>query len=171
MKMGLFNSTFWGAIIILLGLSIILKSIFNIDIPFFRIIVGIIIIAVGIKLITSSFAEKPKNIKIDTESIKEGNEYNVIFGKSIIDLSKIDTDQRSTIIEINTIFGTTNLYIKKEQNIRIIVDVAFGYVTFPDSSGISFGNRIYDNNNYNNTENYIIIKTNTTFGTLNIHTK
>ncbi|MDD2331344.1 MAG: hypothetical protein PHI68_01685, partial [Candidatus Cloacimonetes bacterium] len=45
-----FGNMFWGILIILLGLSLILKD-FNINIPLFKIFFGLIIILFGIKLL------------------------------------------------------------------------------------------------------------------------
>ena len=45
MKMGfLFSGVFWGGVLVLLGISIIIKVVFHIDIPVFRVVVALVLI-------------------------------------------------------------------------------------------------------------------------------
>ena len=45
----LFGGVFWGIVLVLLGLSIIVRIVFNIHFPFFRILFALIIIYFGLK--------------------------------------------------------------------------------------------------------------------------
>mgnify|MGYP003990967287 FL=1 len=47
----LFSGLFWGVMLVLFGASMILRAVFNLDIPIFRIIFALVIIYFGVKLL------------------------------------------------------------------------------------------------------------------------
>ncbi|MGE5605051.1 MAG: hypothetical protein ACM3YE_05095, partial [Bacteroidota bacterium] len=56
MKMGfIFSQVFWGIFLILLGASFILKVLFHLDIPVFRLFVSFILIYMGFRVLTGGF--------------------------------------------------------------------------------------------------------------------
>ena len=52
------TAAFWGVIIVLIGLSIILREVFHVNIPFVRIIFGVLLIYWGVKIISNGFYPK-----------------------------------------------------------------------------------------------------------------
>ena len=51
--MGFLSSgIFWGTIVVIFGISMLLKAVFHIDLPVFRILLGLIVIYFGLRLIT-----------------------------------------------------------------------------------------------------------------------
>jgi len=63
------SAVFWGVLIIIFGLSIILKEVFHINFPFLRVIFGIFLIFWGIKVISgSSWKNKNEDSAIFTSA-------------------------------------------------------------------------------------------------------
>ena len=126
----LFGSLFWGILLILLGVSMILKAVYKIDIPVIRIMFAIIIIYWGLKMLFGTpFINKNENNvifnKADIEHVEAGKEYNVIFGRSEIDLRDICLNERSSELEINIIFGYGEIYINPDIPLLIKVSTVF----------------------------------------------
>lgn len=52
------NGSRWGIILILVGLLLILRAIFNIYIPIFRPVAGLVLLALGIDMLVDAFTRK-----------------------------------------------------------------------------------------------------------------
>ncbi|MGC8764518.1 MAG: hypothetical protein ACP5QT_01350 [Brevinematia bacterium] len=145
----LWNGIFWGVVLIIFGLSVILKAVFHIDIPVFRLFVAFIFIYIGVKIIIGDKIIKPKaterdvifsegEFKYNSEKTKE---YNIIFGSGKIDLSDVGELTENKVIKINTIFGGGSLILKKNTPFRLKTSVAFGGISFPEGEAIYFGEK------------------------------
>ncbi|MGM0504252.1 MAG: YitT family protein, partial [Bacteroidota bacterium] len=86
---------FWGILLILIGLGIVIRVVFNIDFPLIKFIIAFFFIFIGIKILIGNYsfshAEADEDTTIFSESKVLGQdenfkEYNVIFGSTIIDL-------------------------------------------------------------------------------------
>ncbi len=151
MRIGfLFTQTFWGVVLILFGISAILRS-FNINVPFFRIFIALLFIYFGISLMVGgptfhhSYRDGStavfSNIKITAQDITE-DEFSIIFGSGELDLRNMEADQIRNI-EVNVIFGSGTLILDQEQLAEIQVSSAFGSAKMPDGNNISFGEYTY----------------------------
>jgi hypothetical protein len=142
----IFSGLFWGVIIILLGLSVILNAAFHIHIPLFRIIIGLILIYFGIKFIAgpSWHGKTPGNMVLFSDSKVTMNddkgEINVLFSRATI-----DTAAAANGAKINTIFGASTIKVSKDIPTIISIETAFGGVRMPDGNTVSFGNYTYKN--------------------------
>ena len=132
---------FWGCVFMLLGLSIILKAVFHVNLPIFRIIIAGIFIFMGIRMLmgpswscrmpgmpTTMFAEN----RINAGSAQGHQE--VLFGRALIDAT-----QGTAPLSANTVFGSTLITISKTVPTEIRVESAFGRAGLPDGSAITFG--------------------------------
>ena len=168
----LFGGTFLGIILILVGIAALLRS-FDINLPFGRIVIGLLIIYVGFAFLFGGgiFIEDGNTIVFNSSNIKvtdniEG-EYNIIFGSGIIDLTDVDPDNITTNIEINTIFGTSEVLLDSNKPMRIELSSVFGRATAPDGNAVTFGDYVISNKT--NDNDYIInIKAAAVFGGTNI---
>ena len=89
MKMGfLFSGIFWGVILILLGLAMIIKVVFNVSLPIFRIVFAIIFVYIGFKILVGGFGGGIKTEKND-----------VVFGETIIEAKGSDERAGSCPVE------------------------------------------------------------------------
>src|SRR5260221_11993184 len=92
------SAVFWGVIVILVGLSIILKAVFGIHIPFLPIIFGLIIIYWGVRILTGGvFSFSRSNSAVFSEAHinydDTQGDYNIVFGSGVIDLFKMEASQ------------------------------------------------------------------------------
>lgn len=177
MKMG--AGLFWGALLILIGLGIVIRVVFNINFPIVKFIVAFFFIFIGIKLLVGNFnfwhGHIDENTTLFNESRIDGQdenfkEYNVIFGSSVIDLRNIDLSTGSKEIKINTIFGGTVLKIDDKIPVKIKADAAFANAKLPNGNTATFGTGRYESETYNRDTNHVYIKGDVVFGSLEIRT-
>jgi len=169
----IFSSFFWGAVIILFGLSIILNAIFNIKIPVFSIIIALIFIYIGLKILLGSFGIKPsKNTVVFSTNDLKGSgsdeEYNIIFGKGTIDLTQIELEDKSIRYEVNVIFGDGKIVLDPEKPVIIKVSSVLSGAHLPDGNVAAIGNNTYISHGYVKGEKYISVHADVVFGALNI---
>jgi hypothetical protein len=173
MKMGfMFTGLFWGIVLMLLGMSVILNGVFHIHIPLFRIIMGVVIIYFGFKVMLGNQWHGHgqhalfSDVRVDA-TMNNGKEFNVIFGKGDIDFSNIElTETRK--VKVNTIFGGTILKISPQLPLKIIVSAVFSGANLPDGNMVSFGDYTYQSENFSDGTPYLEIDANVVFGGLDI---
>jgi predicted membrane protein len=146
----LFSGLFWGIILILLGVSIIVRIVFHIHVPIVRVVFALILIYLGIRvLVGGSWLCSHHNGTIfgsSTMSLASGrNEYKVIFGATSIDATAEVTGSAPERVTIKTIFGESRLIIASSVPTVVHVNTAFGEARFPDGNSISFGETTYKN--------------------------
>jgi hypothetical protein len=171
----IFSGVFWGFILILLGLTMILKVVFNIDIPVFRLLLALILIYWGAKLLFGlSFVPKSeKNVVFDDKDITHivsDKEYNVVFGKSNIDLRNFDWQGESAKVEINVVFGSSTIFINPEIPTKIKMEAVFAEGKLPEGNISFFGDNLYQTSSYKEGENYLLIELDIVFGSCLVRT-
>ncbi len=164
-----FSSIFWGLLIILFGISIIIKAVFKIDIPIFRMVFALLLIYWGVKLMFGNvFSKKTEGTVVFSEAkfdaSSSNNEYNVIFGRSDIDLRNIDLSQGNVRAEVNIIFGSGSVYLSPEVPAIIKVETVFGDSRLPDKAVSSFGNTVYRTPVFKEDEPHLQIEMDIVFG-------
>jgi hypothetical protein len=176
MKMG--TSMFWGVLLIIIGLSLVIKIVFNIDFPVFKIILAFIFIYIGLKILLGHSFRPFHERKTDSEvifgestfnNVEDGKEYNVVFSKGSFDLRNIPlrTDG-PTRVKINTVFGGAKILIDKNKPIRIKADAVFSGAQMPNGNSTAFGSTIYTSDSLDLTKPFLDIKADVVFGGLDI---
>ena len=165
----LFSGLFWGVMLVLFGISMILKAMFHFDIPIFRIIFALIIIYFGVKLLLGRHAFKGDNNysmfrSSDVTMSEDGGEYDVIFRQSNIDLSNIDISESSKKVEVNVVFGSGNLLIDPAKPMKLNISTVFADCKLPHRSINFFGDSNYTTSSYVEGENYILLNIDVVFG-------
>lgn len=166
-------SIFFGVLLVLFGASLIVKVVFNVDIPVARIIIALFLIYLGIRI----FVGKDLRIRSHKENeyvtffsqrkitdIENGREYTVVFGKAVMDLSEIiPADSQQISVKLNTIFGNSDILYNDTVPIKIKATTAFGGTKLPDGTTESFGTYEY-NSGSTDHQAVLSIETNTVFG-------
>ncbi|MDA3813241.1 MAG: LiaF-related protein [Candidatus Cloacimonetes bacterium] len=165
----LFSGLFWGVMLVLFGISMILRAVFNLDIPIFRIVFALVIIYFGVKLLVGRQAFKgDRNFSMFRSSnvtmSESGGEYNVIFGQSNIDLSNIDISESSQKVEVNIVFGSGNLLIDPQKPMKISVSTVFADCKLPKRNINFFGDSNFKTPGYVEGENYLKLDIDVVFG-------
>lgn len=150
----LLTGIFFGTLLVLWGLSLIVEAIFGISIPVLRIGFACLLIYAGLVLIKGMYeAHTQKTIFFSQETVKADktkvqNYYKIVFGQGTIDLSDIvDVSSDVVNVQIYTLFGKAILKINPEIPTTINATSVFSSVTFPDKTIISLGNYRYATGN------------------------
>ncbi len=168
-----------GIILILLGLSAILKVIFNVDFPVFKIAVAAFFIYIGIRLLTNgTFGfhcdKSDENSVIFGErtitNVEDGKEYNVIFAGAVYDLNNVTLEPgKNKHIKLNTIFGGSKLLLNKNIPVKINSNTVFGGTSMPNGNNNAFGESQYRTDTLaNDSLTHLVIEANTVFGGLKV---
>jgi predicted membrane protein len=176
MKMG--TALFWGLLLILIGLSLIFRIIFNIDFPLFKIIIAFLFIFIGIRILIGStgfvtFHGKAGNAVFSEQKYKVasgGREYNVIFGSGVYDFRDFDPSKGTKSVKISSVFGSAEILINIDTPVRIRVEAVFAGVNLPNGNSAVFGNSTYESPNFNPDLPYLEINLDAVFGGINVKT-
>jgi predicted membrane protein len=173
----LFSSIFWGVIIIIIGIVVIINVIFGTKIPIIPLIIGLILIYFGVRIITGlSCRRSPKSVIFEEKKIETttpSGKYDVIFGRSVIDLTKSEIKEGVSKVEINTIFGSSVVKIDPMMPVKIKASSAFGSGRLPDGNMVAFGEYTYksDTLKKTDTEDYLLIELHVVFGSAEVVAK
>ena len=126
MKMGfLFGNLFWGIIVILVGISIILKG-YGVNIPYFHILIAIVIIMFGLSILIGGFSKK-KSHGINTNS-KRGKteEFTSVFADGSHDFGKLDP--KTEKVGVTVVFGNMRVKLPSDIGFDFESNAVFGTV-------------------------------------------
>jgi hypothetical protein len=166
----LFTEVFWGIFLIIIGLSVVIKVLFNINIPLLRLALAFLLIYLGISMLVGGqgIKARPNTVLFNEMHLKasEAGQYNIIFGKGTLDLSALTAGGAKT--ELNTIFGAGVIEVNPKIPVRLHVNAAFAGATMPDGNTISFGDYLYQSPEYREGQPFLEIEANVVFGALTI---
>jgi len=163
---------FWGALLLLLGIALIIKVVFNVDFPVFKIVIGVFFILIGLKVIFGRVlipeGKIGPNETIFSERVYEspesGKEYSVVFGKGVYDFTNVDLSKGDFNVEINTVFGGSVIKISDDIPVKIQADAVFAGAELPDGNTAVFGSTYYNSANYSSDSASLNIKMSVVFG-------
>ena len=177
MRMGI--GLLMGVLIILLGLGIIINVFFHVNIPIFKILVGIVFIYIGLKVILGNWFTFPMRQWRCEDTVfsnrtyhglsGETNEYNAVFGRAVIDLRSIELTEKVTRVKINAIFGGAEVILDKDIPVRIKAEAVFGGVELPENVAGGFGSASYRSKDFDRNKNHLRIDASSVFGGIEIH--
>ena len=168
---------FWGLFLIVIGFALIIKYVFNLNIPVGKIVIALFFIFIGIKLLvgqTKFFHTSKKETDIIFNDARlngkdiSASEYNVIFGKLVLDLRDIELSDLPKRLEINTIFGATEILINDSLPIHIKAEAVFSGARLPNGNTVTFGSSEYSTFSYNPSDKFLMIKSDVIFGGLEV---
>lgn len=167
-------SIFWAILLLVIGASLILKTVFNLDFSILRVIVAFVLIYLGIRLFIgkdfSLFSDTDKETQVifsekTIRTLENGKKYDIIFGGAKFDLSELTIPDSAVVrVEINTIFGGSELTIDPKIPVRINSNSVFAGTKMPNGNTSAFGSLAYENDTAKRTTPRLIIETNTVFG-------
>lgn len=169
----------WGIVFIVIGIIILINTIFGINIPIFRILLALLLLYAGFSLLTSSTrtktyqysnaSMKSTHVVFNKRSFKNeelSESYQIVFGEGIIDLRKQTIDIPTTL-DINITFGSAQLRLNPDVPTLITASASFGKVEFPDNASISMGSQTY-RSHPQDIAPVLTIRANVSFGSLEI---
>lgn len=163
---------FWGAFLLLLGVALIIKVVFNVDFPVFKVLVGIFLVLLGLKVLFGKFLISPGNFKSEETIFNErvydnpesDKEYTVLFAKGVYDFTNVDLEEGSFRVKVSTVFGGTQIIIPIDKPVRIQADAVFAGVELPDGKNAVFGTTIYESDSWSPDTACIDISVDVVFG-------
>lgn len=175
------TSLFWGILLMVIGGSLILKSAFNWDFSVFRVVVAFVFIYVGIRLfIGKEFrlfdgGDKETQIVFSEKHItrvEDGKVYSIVFGSAEFDLRNIALPDSEVVnIQINTVFGGTEILLRPDVAVKIRSNSAFAGTEMPNGNSSAFGSLKYESDSAKVKHARLVIRTNTVFGGTEIKTE
>ncbi len=165
MKMDIFfGNLFWGILIILIGISLVLKG-FNVSIPLVKTFVAIVIIMFGIKILVGGYS-RGKTHGINTNSMSgTTQEFTSVFSGSFYDFNNLDP--KATEAEVSVVFGSARVKLPRDIEFDIESNAVFGSVILPQktSAGIASGDALLNAN----AKRRVKIEANSVFGRLEFY--
>ena len=163
---------FWGAFLLLLGIALIIKVVFNVDFPVFKVLVGIFLILLGIKVLFGRFIFPADRFNPEDTIFNErvydnpesGKEYTVLFAKGVYDFTSVDLDKGNFNAKVSTVFGGAQIIIPRDKPVRIKADAVFAGAEMPDGNTAVFGSTIYESDTWSPDSAAIDIKVDVVFG-------
>lgn len=163
---------FWGAFLLLLGIAMIIKVVFQVDFPVFKVVVGIFLVMLGIKVLFGRFIIPSHHFEPEETIFSErtydqpesGKEYTVLFAKGVYDFTNVDLSGGSFHTKISTVFGGTQVIIPRDVPVRITADAVFAGAELPDGNTAVFGSAIYESDSWSPDSVSINIKMDVVFG-------
>ncbi len=170
MKMG--AGLFWGAFLLLMGIALIIKVVFQVDFPVFKVLVGIFLILVGLKVLFGKFLFPSHHFDPEDTVFNErvydnpesGKEYTVLFAKGVYDFTNVDLEKGSFHAKVSTVFGGTQIIIPRDKPVKITADAVFAGAELPDGNTAVFGTTVYESDSWTSDTASIIIKLDVVFG-------
>lgn len=143
------HSLIWGVILLLLGLSLIIKTIFSVSIPLLRAALGAGLVYAGFIMITALEGDNnadQKTITFASEHIKANNpleKYNISFARGIIDFSKMRTPRKVQKVTVKNILGCGAIKLNPDIPTKIVAKSALGNTELPNQTNVVWGKKVY----------------------------
>lgn len=140
-----------GALIALAGISIILNALFKIDLPILRLALGIFFIYLGVVFILggsphprSDWSDFSAQSRFAPHSVsKQDLKYDVMFGRSVVDLTELEPRDQPRRLEINVVFGEALVKLDPAIPYELEASSVFGAARLPDHRMANFGSLRY----------------------------
>lgn len=166
------TTTIIGGGIVLFGILLLIRNIFNLNIPIFTIIFSITLIWIGILLIRGSIRPKTEGGQTmfgeSSMNYIEGQQnYAVTFGSATVNLQSLQPDQ-PIHLNIECTFGEMKVLVSRDIQLRVEGNSSFGNLTGPNLQSSSFGNYFYSTPGFNESMPGITLHAKVTFGELRI---
>jgi hypothetical protein len=168
------SGVFWGSMLVLWGISLILSTVFHIHIPFFRIAFALVVIWIGVRMLTggSGICKTDRTVvfsETDFPAGKTQKQYEVVFGRGSVDLT--GADSAKSPIGVNVVFGHATVKVDPKQAVRIVASTAFGDVRLPDGGTAAMGTSTWESKSAKGRDKVLEVRLNAVFGSIEVETE
>lgn len=165
-KMKITGNVISGIILLIIGITLLLANFLGLKVNYFRLFPGIALLILGAAILFGQLGGKNEIIFDQTKiDISEPfNEKNIIFAEGIIDLNDLEAFSSYKKIEINTIFGSSQLILNPEIPTTIHGNTVFGSLQLPGHSVNFIGSTDYKTKDIDKNLPYLDIEANAVFG-------
>lgn len=173
----LFSGVFWGIVLCLLGVSMILKVVFHLDIPVFRIVLAGVLIVLGVRMLLGvSWKNGPiRNAVMFSEGdLKPGagdRDHVVVFGRGVMDLAGVRPEDHKDPLELTVVFGSGSLRLDPTVPTKVTLSSAFGGAKVPDGTQIAFGTYVYRTPGQSDDAPFVDVRATVVFGEIKVESR
>ncbi len=169
------NLVFWGILLLLSGLILLVRGIFNIDIPVIRTLAGVFMILLGVKLLFGNSLPWPvktaeNEIFFRSETIHAGEKppqsLQIAFSAVVLHLDRSEHPAEKEEIRINNLFSGSTIYLPADIPISITVDAVFAGVKMPHTNTPLFGRGRFTSDDFDPELPHLAIDANCVFGSV-----
>ena len=145
------SSLFWGTILIIWGISILIKALFGIDIPVLSTLLALGLLYLGFSLLTGNTACTVKRGGYTTHTnyshYQESgfHKETIVFGEKTIDFTNMSPNQDTATQEYVITMASATFKINPAIPTSINVQTVMGRAQFPNNTEISVGSYHYTN--------------------------
>ncbi len=179
MKMS--GNVIFGTLIVLLGLSLLLHA-FHIHVPLFRLALALLFLYVGARILLGVHAAPGpasstggadtsvvfSDAIIAPTSATQDLKYTVLFGRALIDLTRLEPGPQTSSIDVAVIFGEADVRVPRGVRVTIRSSTAFGLSQTPDGHSTVFGSSNYQSPGATPGQPALAITVNVVFGAANV---
>lgn len=160
-----------------IGISLIIKVIFNVDFPIFKIIIAFFFIYLGLRILFGNFGmfsmnTGPNEILFSERTYNspyDFDEYNVVFGKAVYDFTDVDLSQGTKKVKLGTVFGGSFIKVDPDMPVKIVADAVFAGAELPDGNSAVFGSSSYVSPTFKEDSAHLFIKVDVIFGAVKVN--
>ncbi len=164
---------------IFIGIALIIKFVFNVDFPVFKILIAGFLIYLGLRILFGSigifrFESGPNDTLFADKTYyqpEDNKEYNVVFGKGTFDFTNTDLSQGNVNVKISTVFGASEIMIAHDMPVNIMADAVFAGAELPDGNAAVFGSSSYQSDRFDPDSSHLKIKLDVIFGGVQVKKK
>jgi predicted membrane protein len=138
-----------GAFVLLIGAMIAIDVVFGVHFPLVPLAIAVLLIALGVRMM---FRPRPAGDAFDQAwladrlFVPEGDRdqrYDILFGRGVVDLTKLPEPGEDKTIAVDTVFGATVIKLDPSVPVEITGHSVFGEVRMPDRSMAAMGSIAY----------------------------
>ena len=161
-----------GVVVVLLGLMLLFRNVFNLNIPVFTIFISAALIIAGVLMIRGSFLPKweGRHVQFGESHFTfdpEQKQYIVQFGEGSLNLKGYRPDS-NIAVSVECSFGKFRIIADREVPMMITGKASFGELRGPDMRKASFGDYTYMSPDYNPSQPGFTIIANVSFGEMEV---
>ena len=169
------NLSFWGIFLLAGGAVLLLRGVFNFDIPVLKVLAGSFLILLGLRVVFGNYRIWPINagdneIFFKSSAIDAGKDldsnYQLLFSNTSFDLTGLRPSGSGRNIRIVGVFSGSTLLIDPDLPLNIRVDAVFAGVKFPGRNTPVFGRGVYQSANFSREGPYLDITASIVFGNI-----
>ncbi len=171
----------FGTLIVLLGVSLLLQA-FHIHIPLFRLAVALLFLYFGARILLGVRALPGpagsargadtsvvfSDAIIAPTSVTHDVKYTVLFGRALIDLTRLEPGPQPRSIDVAVIFGEANIQLPRNARVSLRSSAAFGLSQTPDGHSTVFGTSEYQSPGPTPGQPALAITVNVVFGAASV---
>ncbi len=179
MHIGLFTRDFWGVFLVVVGLLALLKTYVDIQIPLFRLAVGVLLMWTGVVLLFGGgfrVDAPPGTVIMETRAVEvsDSGEHSTVFGSSVFRVAE-PAEGQVHLLKFDSVFSSTEIRVPREAEVQVKASSVFATVRTPDGESVSFGEHTYATAGAprrgvkpDNADSLIIIEINAVFSSVTV---